>query len=171
MNFNYIDKKPIDKTEFDSYFKNINENSNIICFHLYKIASIIANNHRTPNLDNRENMIQDSVYTAYRRINSFDVNRGKSAFGYFYKLISNHFKDILRKSYRRQNIATFVSYDLSEDNSIKYIPVVEEKKCEEYDQFCFIKYNEVVTPSFVVKSKRNPTKKESLEVKQTSFLV
>lgn len=175
MNFNNIDKKPIDKGEFDSFFGDISKNSNEICLYLYKIANIIANNYRLSNLDTRENMIQDSVYVAYRRINSFDVSRGKSAFGYFFKMISNHFKDILRKDYRRKNIATFVSYDLSEDNSIKYVCFSDnddDKKCKDDEsQFCFIRYNEFVNQSSMVRHRRKDLPKEcELGAEQVSFL-
>lgn len=118
MNFNLINKKRIDKEYFNICLSR-NQDEEVVKY-FYKIATIIANYYQIRDYELRQDMIQDAVYVAYKRKNGFRFDLNYSAYSYFYKLILNHFKDIMRKRNRRTNIANIVSYDKTEDNISKY---------------------------------------------------
>lgn len=169
MNFNLLDKTKIDKKDFDLQFHKKDYNN--ICKYFYKIAHIVANNYMFKDQDKKENMIQDSVYIAYKRINGFDVKRGKPAFSYFYKVIDNNFKDILRKERRRENIARIVSYEVVTENSLQTANGISfNSSCTLSDnsQNFFVDYSNIV--SFDNKKKDKVVKQEfSVDTEQTQF--
>ncbi len=86
MNFNNIAKGKINKIDFDNCLRD--KNYTEVSKYFYKIAMIIANIYRINDQHYREDLIQDSVYTAYKRKSGFDFNKNSSAYSYFYKLTS-----------------------------------------------------------------------------------
>ena len=129
MNFNYIDKRKIDKDVFNELFSDVEKNYQEIVIRFYKIATIIANRFGIREYERRQDLIQDSVFISIKRINNFSVEKS-SAYSYFFKVILNNFKDIMRKKYRRKNIATMVSYETTQDNVVK-VNYFDDKKLKE----------------------------------------
>jgi len=115
MNFNKLEKLKIDKTEFNSLFNNTDENIDKICMNLYKLASIVAYKKGILDPDRRQDVVQDAVFTAYKRRDKYNKSQN-SAYSFFYKVLENHFKDIFRKYSRRESICKMSSFDLTEDN-------------------------------------------------------
>ena len=125
-----IDNNYIQRTAF---YKNIKEINNLfinffknnsdyhkekIGYYLYKIANIVALQRKIFLAPVREEIIQDAVYICFKRLRCFKLsNETKNPYGYFYKLIDNHIKDICRKKIRRKNIINFISLDAELKNN------------------------------------------------------
>lgn len=118
MNFNKINKDFIEKEEINKCIKK-DKNWEKASVYFYKIACIVANKFKFQ-YSSREEFIQDAVCTAYIRRKSFDRRRNKCAYSYFYKVILNHYKDILRKILRRNTIAPMVSYEKAVEDNIYF---------------------------------------------------
>jgi DNA-directed RNA polymerase specialized sigma24 family protein len=108
VNFDCISKGQISKKEMDECFKKKKPDYEKYGFYFYKIASIIASRFRLYG-DAKDDYIQDAVCVAFLRKDSF--NKSKCAYSYFYKIIFNHFLDMMRKQRRRNGIASMYSYD------------------------------------------------------------
>lgn len=123
MNFNNINKNFIEKEEINSCLKKENPDWEKASVYFYKIASIIATKFKLHS-SLREDCIQEAVSIAYIRRGSFKRERNNCAYSYFYKIIMNHYKDILRKKVRRENIASMVSYEVAFNDNVSSSDVI-----------------------------------------------
>lgn len=171
MNFNLITKEKIDKGDFDQSFRD--ENYEKVSVYFYKIASIVANKCQIRDHHKRQDIIQDSVFVAFKRKRGFDFSKKSSAYSYFYKLILNHFKDVLRKEKRRYNIATMVSYEKTEDNVYPSITfdeaLISRISAGSKEQTTFIDYKNHVNFDYILNRRKRQKKAVDTNIIQTAF--
>jgi hypothetical protein len=153
LNFTKISKSYIEKDEINACIEGDELNWNKLSIYIYKIASIVSNNFGF-NSSCRDDYIQDAVCVSYYRRGSFDVKKNNCVYSYFYKVIKNHYKDILRKKYRRTGIATMVSYEKATEDNIDFSSTISYANSKEISSIEYVPSSSKTSLNRVVDEKK-----------------